>query len=171
MNWEAIGVLAEVIGALGVIITRFYLAYQIRQNTNQLQGDAIATINEAEVTLLRDFRDDLDLISDYVNVSSDWDSGTPQQQARAHAHFVAWFRNRETAYNLWQSKALPEAIYETREKFAVSIISASGSRKWWDRHHPMFEPKFVTRITERAGKQSFSSPLEGDSCFAPEHWR
>ena len=33
MNWEAIGVVAEVVGAAGVIITLVYLAIQIRQNT------------------------------------------------------------------------------------------------------------------------------------------
>ena len=71
MDWEAVGVFAEVVGATGVIITLIYLAVQIRQNTNQLRGEAIATVNDAEVTLLRDFRDDLDLISAYVNASHD----------------------------------------------------------------------------------------------------
>ena len=33
MNWEVIGIIAEVLGALAVIATLFYLARQIRQNT------------------------------------------------------------------------------------------------------------------------------------------
>lgn len=36
MNWEAIGAIGEMIGAVGVIVTLGYLAYQIRQNTQQL---------------------------------------------------------------------------------------------------------------------------------------
>ena len=33
MNWEAIGAVGEVLGAVGVILTLGYLAVQIRQNT------------------------------------------------------------------------------------------------------------------------------------------
>jgi hypothetical protein len=35
MNWEAIGAIGEVLGALVVVITIGYLAVQIRQNTAQ----------------------------------------------------------------------------------------------------------------------------------------
>ena len=33
MNWEAIGAIAELLGALGVIVSLIYLAAQIRQST------------------------------------------------------------------------------------------------------------------------------------------
>ena len=33
MNWDALGAIAEVLGAIGVIATLGYLALQIRQNT------------------------------------------------------------------------------------------------------------------------------------------
>jgi hypothetical protein len=38
MNWEAIGAIGEVLGAIGVICTLLYLTVQIRQNTRALQG-------------------------------------------------------------------------------------------------------------------------------------
>ena len=37
MNWEAIGAIGEVMGALVVIVTLGYLAIQIRQNTRALR--------------------------------------------------------------------------------------------------------------------------------------
>ena len=40
MNWEAIGAVAEVVGATAVIITLAYLAIQIRQNT-QMNASAL----------------------------------------------------------------------------------------------------------------------------------
>ena len=33
MNWDAIGAIAELLGAIGVIASLVYLATQIRQNT------------------------------------------------------------------------------------------------------------------------------------------
>ena len=40
MNWDAIGALAELVGAIGVIASLAYLASQIRQNTNAMRGTA-----------------------------------------------------------------------------------------------------------------------------------
>jgi hypothetical protein len=38
MNWEALGAIAELRGAIGVIATLFYLASQIRQNTKSIRA-------------------------------------------------------------------------------------------------------------------------------------
>jgi hypothetical protein len=40
MNWDAIGAVAELLGAAGVIVSLGYLAIQIRQNTAALRGNA-----------------------------------------------------------------------------------------------------------------------------------
>ena len=47
MNWAAIGAIGEMIAAVGVIVTLGYLAYQIRQNTQQLVQNERRSIAEA----------------------------------------------------------------------------------------------------------------------------
>ena len=37
MNWDAVGAIAESVGALGVIFSLVYLALQVRQNTQQIR--------------------------------------------------------------------------------------------------------------------------------------
>jgi hypothetical protein len=37
MNWDAIGAIAEAVGALAVIITLIYLTFQLRQNTKAIE--------------------------------------------------------------------------------------------------------------------------------------
>ena len=37
MNWEALGALSELIGAIAVVLTLIYLAVQIRQNTRAIR--------------------------------------------------------------------------------------------------------------------------------------
>ena len=36
MNWDAIGAIAELLGAIGVIASLIYLATQVRQNREQV---------------------------------------------------------------------------------------------------------------------------------------
>ena len=40
MNWDAIGAVAELTGALGVILSLAYPAYQIRLNSKQIKQNA-----------------------------------------------------------------------------------------------------------------------------------
>jgi hypothetical protein len=45
MDWNAIEAISSLIGAVGVIITVTYLAYQIRQNTYSIEGAVLVTDN------------------------------------------------------------------------------------------------------------------------------
>ena len=45
-NWEAIGAVGEIGGAVAVVLTLFYLAKQIRQNTNSLTGTTLNTLTQ-----------------------------------------------------------------------------------------------------------------------------
>ena len=55
MNWDAITGSAEVLGALAVLITLFYLARQIRQNTEEIRSanyhSVTDSFNEISMTL------------------------------------------------------------------------------------------------------------------------
>lgn len=59
MNWEAIGAIGEIVGAIGVILTLGYLGFQIRQNTAQLEQNertAIAAAVSVSATNYRENR-------------------------------------------------------------------------------------------------------------------
>ena len=53
MNWDAIGALAELFGAFGVIASLGYLGVQIRQNTTALRGNAHEVAVEHLTTVLQ----------------------------------------------------------------------------------------------------------------------
>jgi hypothetical protein len=50
MNWDAVGAIAEVVGAAGVLITLVYLAVQIRHNSASVD----ASTEHGVLTLLGD---------------------------------------------------------------------------------------------------------------------
>jgi len=56
MNWEAIGAVGEILGAIGVIATLGYLAVQIRQNTKSNRQAAarstLDTINRLNLVIV-----------------------------------------------------------------------------------------------------------------------
>ena len=44
MNWEALGAIAEFLGAIAVLITLLYLARQIRQNRDSVESASAETV-------------------------------------------------------------------------------------------------------------------------------
>ena len=52
MNWEALGAIAELLGAIGVIATLLYLSRQIENNSKQLEGAATIAVHTYERSLI-----------------------------------------------------------------------------------------------------------------------
>jgi len=59
MNWDAIGAIAELLGAVGVIASLVYLATQIRQSREQLSQTPRAMRADTYQQFYRGFNDDL----------------------------------------------------------------------------------------------------------------
>jgi len=55
MNWNAVGAIGEIIGALAVFLTLGYLAVQIRQNTKAVRASALDSsvnaVNEVRIAM------------------------------------------------------------------------------------------------------------------------
>ena len=57
MNWNAVEAISSAIGAIGVIVTVVYLAFQIRQNTHSIQGvteQSLMNLEKEVFTLIAD---------------------------------------------------------------------------------------------------------------------
>jgi hypothetical protein len=76
MNWDAIGALAELAGALGVIASLVYLAIQIRQNTRSAREAAWHSV-------LRDLQQFRSLIAQDPEVARVYRDGLRDYTARS----------------------------------------------------------------------------------------
>jgi hypothetical protein len=76
MDWTAIEAISSAIGAVGVIVTVAYLAYQIRQNTKSIEG-------ATEQSLMAFEKDTYVMIADNASVfrrgSEDIDALNPDE--------------------------------------------------------------------------------------------
>ena len=86
MNWDALGAIAETLGALGVIATLGYLALQIRQNNNQLRGSATTAVYEYQRTLTEMLSNDPELYKIALRGNEDWHCLESFEQQR----FTIW---------------------------------------------------------------------------------
>ena len=110
MNWDAIAAIAEALGAVGVIATVIYLAFQIRQNTKSIQGSTGQSLMSQEMGLYA-------LIAEHASVYrrgcanlTDLDSDetvvfeylVSAEQSQLYSAYVQFNRNH-ISESLWRS--------------------------------------------------------------------
>lgn len=71
MNWEAVGAVGEILGAVAVVITLVYLAMQVRQNTKAVQAAAIDSANTHVSDIRMEIFSDADVTSLYRRGNED----------------------------------------------------------------------------------------------------
>ena len=103
MNWEAIGAIGEIVGALGVIVTLGYLGFQIRQNTAQLEQSRRMSIAAA------------------VSVSA--------TNYRENRRYI--YTNRDVAVIVLKGLADPESLDET-DQYRFRLIIQNTMDSLWD---------------------------------------
>jgi hypothetical protein len=85
MNWEAIGAVGEILGAVAVVVSLVYLATQIRQNSRSVNIESERFLNESWNTIQRDLATD-EGIADIINRGlNDYVSLAPAEKGVFHS--------------------------------------------------------------------------------------
>ena len=168
MNWEAIGAVGEVIGALGVIVTLGYLAYQIRQNTAQLEHSTwtakAAAVNASNVTL----RENRQSIFESAEMADLFLRGNNEPSELSEVHLL---RYRLVMQNV--TEAMLEIYFQTSvtsfspETWATQgvalvrrVLGTTGGRWFWENYSDNYPAAFRTEV-DGILKASSSTSIEG----------
>ena len=72
MSLETISAIAQLVAALGVIASLFYLAVQIRQNTRSQRSIVVDSLTQSLINLLGPQSSDPDLTRAFASATEDW---------------------------------------------------------------------------------------------------
>ncbi len=147
MNWEALGAIAALLGAIGVIVTLVYLAVQIRQNNHQLRGAATTAVYEYQRTLTEMLSSDPELYKIALRGNEDIASLSPWEQQR----FTIWCLHEtgmwEMCHRLLKQGALDGELYRGKEAYWLKLHSSPGRREWWSTHSVMLNEGFYREVS------------------------
>lgn len=129
MNWEAIGAVGEIMGAIAVVATLFYLASQIRQNTNALKADSRRAALEGGHTVLFSMVQHPELVADIIKPEALDD----EERIRLSAYLFATLRNGEFAWGQHRGGAIDNEQWATEANVIRFVFDSQRTRDWWKR--------------------------------------
>ena len=134
MNWDAIGAIGELAGALGVIVTLAYLARQMRVNTIALQNETTRDGMQAVIDSYSTVIADAEVASIYLRGMEDFNALTEVEQIRFH--YVCCQRLHAASINLSFEQL---GGFKNGTELGASIkpwiarmMQHEGFRQWWN---------------------------------------
>ena len=151
MNWDALGALGDLVGAVGVVISLLYLAKQIRlssvqteRNSQIVRGTAYQQFRQQVNSVVALRAADPELADIWDRGLRDLDALSPQERSRLGAMFFMTVGNWESQYYLKEGGVIDERMGANRR----AIVASPGFRKWWEQRRDTYHAEFRDHIEE-----------------------
>jgi hypothetical protein len=129
VNWEAVGAIGEVIGALAVIATLLYLAIQVQQNTKAIKGATLNTITQHKQFELRWSSD---ISSAWRKSLSEPESLTEDESWQIAEWMSSSFVARENEFFQFKQGLIDGDTWQASKNIIKFALSSPWSLKWWE---------------------------------------
>lgn len=132
MNWDALGAIGEIVGAVAVVVTLLYVARQIRQANAQTQAQARYSFVEAYGHM------NTSVVGNKA-VASVFRRGLQGKDLDEDEHIqffalIGQFLNTwSVLYDLHEDGLLPENQWTMVRKDIITMLSEPGGREFWER--------------------------------------
>jgi len=163
MSWEAISTIAEVIGAIAVVVSLVYLAIQLRTNTRAVRANAAwdSEISYAEKNYDIAHAPSVALLAARLSSASSIEDFDETESAQLYFAVRGALQVAQAQWWLWRSGSLPDELWAIRRRWAKNFIDAPAVNAIWraELEQHIFSEEFAEHIesAERVGELSIST--------------
>ena len=152
MNWEALGAIANLLAAVGVIATLIYLSIQIRQNTKAVRSSSIQNLVQSFSTTAQAAVENEHIIPLLLKSNAGVDGLTEVERARLHFWFIMTFRRFEGVYFQRDLGIVDADVIDGFERSHIAILASKSAQQWWAESKGIFNSGFVSYLEELLAK-------------------
>ncbi len=147
MNWDAIGAIAELFGAVGVIASLAYLAVQIRQNTRSMRAATYQSLAEATAASNTLFLSNPELVRIVRVGSAGQERLSEDDFARFNSYLRMTVRRYDSIFLHYRQATLPDEAWQAYWHSFKGFLASPGVLKWWERNSHDYTEAFQELVT------------------------
>ncbi len=153
MNWDAVGAVGEILGAIAVFVSLIYIALQTRNNTKALRSSAFHQVRESFSQVSLAMAEDPDLAILVNSALKNDQSLTENDIIRYHSLLTTLVRRGESAYFQSSEGTLQMETWMGIKETLVSALSNDYGVTWLDRASGRFTKEYIEEITKAANER------------------
>ena len=158
MNWDAVSGIAEMVGAVAIVISLIYVAVQIRHNT----GESRTVRAQALIGANSDFNafvgGTAELSKLVKNGMQEFNEMTHDEQFRFGMLSFSVFNRYDFAYHQFLDGELDKKYWDKMHYELPLYISLPGMQAWWARDKTRLSKEFISYVEKRVAE--FDPPEE-----------
>jgi hypothetical protein len=148
MSLNDLANLKQIIGAIAVVVSLFYVAHQIRQNTNPVRSATAQTVHEHFSNWYNLVAADGALSQIAANGLRDYASLSEQERVRFVATFMSFVSYSQNAFLKWREGLLKPALWLGWEQVMMNLFGAPGGKAFWKERSYLFGEEFRRYIED-----------------------
>ena len=131
MTWETAGVVAEIIAAMSVLVSLWYVAVQLKQNTELERAELEVQLGLTWADMHDNMIQNPDLARAYDLAADNWEEMS-EEDVRAYLWFVAKsFHVLEGMFRQRQRGLLTNDVWAPYERYIHGILQIDAVLAWW----------------------------------------
>ena len=165
MNWDAVGAIAEFLGALGVIASLIYVGMQIRENSRVVQASTSQAVADSAQARLLAVAQSLSLASTLAKLDTP-SAVSSAEQVQVNYLRTASFKGFENQFFQYRQGLLRGDTWNGYEFFLLANLRAPDVQQWWSRSKDGFDPAFRGHVEGLLVKLAAQ---QGAAAAEPQH--
>jgi len=142
MNWDAIAAAAEILAAIGVIVSLIYLGQQIRSQTLETRlAFASELVNQLNL-IYSDLSTDAQLSELWVKGLQEFGALSPPERARFSAFAGRLLRIVEAVFHQYRCGRIDDTVWKGIDASVKDLCLYPGMRDWWGSRAHWFSGEF-----------------------------
>lgn len=142
MNWDAIGAISELVGAIGVVVTMVYLAFEVRRNTKAIRLDTGHDVTEEIRSIYALMAENNDLADILRRAAIDAEGIHGTDKVRWYALNMNFLRAVENARIQWIEQSLDSRQWSGFKRQTMDYTRLPGFRDFWSNRQHWFSTDF-----------------------------
>lgn len=145
--------IAEIVAAIGVIVSLIYVAIELRANTAAVRATTAQSITASS----RDFLMDIALDEEFSRIRSlgqrDLSSLTDLEAERFTTYARGDWLYFQNMWIQWTLGAVDDRVWGSVERILCQFLDDPGNRADWPHHRDALDPEFVALVERCSGLQ------------------
>ena len=146
MTWATAGVIAEVVGAIAVVVSLWYLAVQMKQNTELERAELEVQLGVTWAELHDNMIQNPSLARAYDLAENKW-SEMNVEDVRAYLWFVAKsFHILEGMFRQYRRGLLAKEVWEPYDRYIFGVLQIEAVMGWWQSDGSLTSMEFKDHV-------------------------
>jgi len=150
LNWDAIGAVGEVGGAIAVVVTLIYLGRQLNANTRSLNAQSVDSSFSERNDLVREMQALDGVGSSYRKVIAN-ERLTEDEAWEMNFFYLRVFSVSEKQYYFHKIGAADDSSNDSFNRFLMPLLTSNFFSEWWSLNKELYSVDFQKFVEANRG--------------------